>query len=200
MALATALSPRAGWADTLSLLSDADAYVRGGTFAGQNFGADADLQSKFALVTDGAFFHRKDYLRFNLTPATGGILSSSLALTVSDASIGTVGNATQVYTFHVYGLTDGAGDNWAEGTGTTAAPTTTGITWNNAPANDTASGNLLTGLATSLGIFTLTGRGTQGQTINFSNPALTTFLNADTNNLATFIITRDTQAQDTPIP
>jgi hypothetical protein len=181
-----------GYADTQTLLSNADAYVRNGGLANANFGADQNLGAKYATVASGVGFDRKDYISFNIASIKPFIIEdATLTLTVSDSILGNADNANQVYSFSVYGLKNGAGDKWTEGTGTTAAPGVNGINWNNAPGNNTASGNGVTSLATSLGSFTLTGRGTPGQQIVI--PGLAPFLRADSNNLTTFIITRDTR-------
>ncbi len=79
-------------------------------------------------------------------------------------------------------MNDGTGENWLE----------SGITWNNAPGNDTASGNAANGNATLLGNLTptITGRGGDGQTLSLMSTALDDFLNSDMDDLVTFIVTR----------
>ena len=83
----------------------------------------------------------------------------------------------------IWGLDDGdPGENWDE----------LGITWNNAPANDTAGNGLLSN-ATYLGEFNspelqYPDPAAAGGTGDFSGDALKDFLNADTNSLATLMI------------
>lgn len=185
------LSASTARADT-TLSAQADTFVRGGTSADANFGADDNLLVKFGVGTNGVNVHRKSYVRFDLSPLSGVVTQATLSLTISDAIIGNITDTTQEYTFHLYGLIDGVGENWTEGDGTLSSPSTTGITWNNAPANDTTSGFGVTSDALSLATFTLVGRGTAGQVINISNPTLLSFLNADTDNQVTFILARDT--------
>ena len=121
----------------------------------------------------------KAYVRFDLSSVPAGTLSSA-ALTLS----GSVSSGSA--TFDVYGLNDGtAGDapappianGWSE----------TGITWDNAPANNLNSANGFTSDATEIGSFTITGT----QTVSFSSPQLLTFLSADTNRQVTFMLSRE---------
>ena len=189
----------ASYASPISILASKDAYIRSSANSNLNYGADANLQVKFAANnTNSVSNNRKSWIGFNLgatDPTT--ITSATLALTVGD-SIGANDN-NLAYTIHVYGLVDGTRDNWVEGTGTTAAPTTppnslAGITWNNAPANNTASSSLLdpTG-SIDLGTFVLNGHGgPTGTVINFSSAALLNLINTDTNGTVSIALTRDT--------
>ena len=80
---------------------------------------------------------------------------------------------------NVYGLTDGAaGQNWGE----------SAITWNNAPANATASDSGVTGDAVLLGTWTVSSNGAH----SFTSTNLVNFVNADTDHQLTFILTAQT--------
>ncbi len=167
--------------------ADADAHVRnGGSNGNNNFGSATTMQIKRQDGHDGN--NRKVYIRFDLTSLAfdhTDISDASLALNFVDTSLG-VGGTTIDWTFGVWGLNDGdAGENWGEGT----------ITWNNAPQNDTAAspGHLLLSGATKLGTFNFTGR---ASSVSFSDPDLTSFIAADTDDLVTLVITRDTDEPD----
>lgn len=100
---------------TTILLSDsADAYVRDGSYANTNYGADALL----AVKKDATSYARHTYLTFDLTQCSSNITSGTLKLCTSSTS---GASATPIA---VYPCTT---TNWIEsGTG--------GITWNNKPA------------------------------------------------------------------
>ena len=156
----------------------ADSYIS--SFPGRhdtNFGSE----DAFFLKNDfgGGFVNRKGYLRFDLSSIADPITNANLALSfVEDTHI-----TFATWVFNVYGLSDGhSGENWLE----------TGITWNNAPANDTSSGGgLLGGQASLLGAFSIdTFLLAPGDIVNFSSSALTNFLQVDTNDLVTLILIR----------
>ena len=86
----------------------ADAYIRGGSAAGSNFGADPSLVVK---GSSNESFARKSLLKFDLTQSTG----------VSSAILYLYGSAQQSMNVDVYAL---ASDSWSEST----------VTWSNAPA------------------------------------------------------------------
>ena len=167
------------------LTAEADSYiVSNSSVQDSNYGTTNIMRIKNAAsdTTDpvGGSWSRKAYVRFQLGLSENqDITDASFILTV--ARYGTL-SGTQ--TFNVFGVKDGVtGENtWVE----------TGITWNNAPGNDTGSRSDASGDALLLGTFNLTGTGTLGQAVNFSNNNLTEFLNKDTNNMVTLIITRDT--------
>jgi len=189
----------ASYAAPVTLLSNKDAYVRSSAYNDKNFGADDNLQVKFAANNDNSVSNnRKSWIGFDLSTVTpSAIQSATLSLTVGDP-IGANNNNLD-YTFHVYGLIDGTRDNWVEGTGTTAAPTTpanslSGITYLNAPGNNIASSSLVDfSDAVDLGTFSLTGRGgATGTVIDFSSAALVSLINSDTNGKLSIVLTRDT--------
>ena len=161
--------------------SGADAYVQNGNADDDNFGSSITLRMKNG-GTSSPNFHRKSYIRFDLASlANLAVAAANLELTIDTADANTPTDA--IYTFNVFGLEDSnAGEDWSE----------SDITWNNAPANDTNSGSDLTSDAVLLGRFDIEGAGTPGTTFTALEGAnLVDFLNSDTNNLATFILTRE---------
>lgn len=151
--------------------SGADARVRL-SLPNSNYGA-----SEFVAIQNGDLTHaRKTYLRFDLS-SLGGIDVSAAELQLTPNTPLSVGAGV---TFNLFGLSDlDAGESWNEAT----------ITWNNAPANDTLSNTAVTSGATSLGLFSFTSDFQEGVPIGFSSTSIRDFLNADTNNLVTFILT-----------
>ena len=119
---------------------------------------------------------RKGYMRFD----TGGVLGGS----VTSASLDLVVSLTAVtanQTIHVYGLTDETLDSWDPSS----------ATWAGAPANNVSSGHLTDpAKASLLGTFVVTSADVAGTVKSFSNPALISFLNNDTNGSATIILGR----------
>jgi hypothetical protein len=93
----------------------ADAYVRDGTYANTNFGADASLAIKTSTTPD---FTRHSYLRFNI-----GALAS-----ITAAKLQMFGGLNQTGSMSV-SLYDVSDQTWGEGT----------ITWNNKPASNGAA-------------------------------------------------------------
>ncbi|QUI22108.1 right-handed parallel beta-helix repeat-containing protein [Vallitalea pronyensis] len=95
-----------------SFIADEDAYVRGGQYATQNYGADAEIQIKQSPSNDS--YSRKAYFKFDLN---GKGLS-----TITSAKLKVYVNSTSgTYAPTTYEVHD---DSWAESS----------ITWNNAPA------------------------------------------------------------------
>jgi CubicO group peptidase (beta-lactamase class C family) len=96
----------------------ADAHVRNGN-ATSNFGGNPAWDVKCAFAAGST---RQAFIRFSLT---------DVAATVSSAKIRLYGNSvTSSKQVAISGVSD---TTWVEGTGTVAAPTTTGITWNTKP-------------------------------------------------------------------
>ena len=163
----------------------ADLSIRGGAFATGNHGTNLLRVRNAANLGDA----RKLYMRFDLsklaTPAKNAT-DASVTLQLLPAE----GNSPpdKVWTFDVFGLNDGLPEeNWGEYT----------ATWNDAPVSDPKSPvALTTNKVTPLGQFTIVGKGKEGDKIVFSSPAMTKFLQADTNGLATFIVTRREQGND----
>lgn len=183
--------------------SGADATVRSGTHANSNFGNATVASVKNDSTPNATDFNRKTYLRFDLSTITElpSATSASLKLTLN--------NGGDNFSYNVFGLIDGTtGEVFTEGageTGVSGATPPNPITWNNAPANDTTAGGGTydTGTSTGggvnnaltvfLGTFSTSGVAA-GSSINFSTPELVSFLNADTNDFATLIITRSGNA------
>jgi hypothetical protein len=166
----------------------ADARVRGGTGGALNFGGDTAVGVRFGPAGATQLNNsRKTYLRFDL---------STLSLPATDVELQLTFNQgftiTGSVTFQLYGLIDNAiNESWLEGNLNGVVPPVTvppTITWNNAPANDTASPNGFTAGATLLGSNAYTGSFVDGETISFSYASMVNFINADTNNLVTFML------------
>ena len=160
----------------------ADAYVYGG---GATTAYGSTDPSRLALKYDGSVTaSRKTWLRYDLSSREGRLLSNPvLSLTFFDTAWGVM-NATGAafdWEFEVYGLNDGdAGEGWSEST----------VTWNNAPGNKTTSGNQVDlSRATSLGTFTVTGKGVGTHT--FASPAVQDFLASDTDGRLSIIVVRN---------
>lgn len=94
---------------------DADAYVRGGTYANDNFGT-SDLQTKVNPGDDN--YARETFLKFDLSTLPDNMDSVKLSLTTTNLSVGS---------WTAYLVTD---DSWSEDS----------ITWNNKPASSTSFG------------------------------------------------------------
>jgi hypothetical protein len=156
----------------------ADSYIS--TWPGEpdaNFGTTDTIYLKNDWGT--GFVNRKGYVRFDLSSVNEPIDDASLSLSFVEDTHTT----SAVWSFNVYGLSDGhAGENWSE----------TGITWNNAPANNTSSGgSLLGGQASHLGSFEIdTSTLVAGDAVTFSSSGLTSFLQSDTDDLVTLVFIR----------
>ncbi|NUM34367.1 MAG: DNRLRE domain-containing protein [Candidatus Brocadiae bacterium] len=166
----------------VTITPEADSFVCAySTEVNTNYGTSNLLVKYAAPTTLSQSATRKIYIRFNLSSLNlFQITQATLNLTQVSAG-GDAVSGTQ--TFHVYGLNDlAAGENWGESS----------ITWNNAPGNNTASGYTMNAQTTLLGTFTINGTGTMGSTVSFSNANLMNFLNNDTNDVVTLMITRET--------
>ncbi len=165
-----------------TLEASADAFVRAGSdtttnFATTNFGTAPTLVVKNSTA---AATQRKSYIRFDLTGQDiHATPNASLQFAVSSAWV----DATPL---QVYGLKNAdAGEAWGEST----------ITWNNAPANTTGSGDgLVSSRVTLLGTLAVTGAQPLGQVLELRSAALDAFLLADTDDRVTFILTRASTA------
>jgi len=182
LAMLGVVAPRA--AQALVLLPDADTYAQSNNSG--PYGGSTILAVKYNDPGNNAY-HRKAWLRYDLSSLTVRDFSSaSLDLPFVESGIGS--NATGNWTFSVYGLTDQTLDAWSEAT----------LRWNDpAPGNDTTSGSAVDPTKTIfLGSFTVPGKGFTGSSTVWpiTGSALETFLGNDTNDLATFIVCRDTQA------
>lgn len=161
----------------------ADVYVEWGLGDDTNFNGSANnpnLELKVQKHTT-ADATRKTYLRFDMTTATTQIDQVDLVLEVR------IENAVRI---SVYGLNDGASGDGAPGSGGWDETT---LTWNNAPANNTASADGVTSAATLLDTFDMidTADHPSGPYAlsSYDHAALLNFINSDTNDLVTFILT-----------
>ncbi len=161
-----------------TLEASADAFVRAGsTNSSTNFGSSATLVVKNSATADT---QRKSYIRFDLAGQDiNATPNASLQFAVSSAWV----DATPL---QVYGLKNAdVGEAWGEST----------ITWNNAPANTTGSGDgLVSSRVTLLGTLAVTGAQPLGQVLELRSAALDAFLLADTDDRVTFIVTRASTA------
>jgi len=130
-------------------------------------------------VHEGGAGYAKDrytFLRFDLSPYTGGVYSgSSLTLQVQDISPDNDQN------FDIYGIPDlGADEDFDE----------TALTFNNsAYTYDSSDNQMDTSGFTFIGSYIGVSPSDEGTGITLSSAALDTFLNNDTNNIATFVLT-----------
>jgi len=122
----------------------------------------------------------KAYIRFEL-PADFGTANSA-TFQMTRAVAGTFGSPHDVY-----GLNDGANDNWDELDGTGV-----GTTWNNAPGNVTTSPSGFTDSLFAGQFFTASksSGGANGDSISMTTADLVNFLNLDTNGFVTLMVGR----------
>ncbi|MGE9268047.1 MAG: DNRLRE domain-containing protein [Verrucomicrobiales bacterium] len=169
--LLISLSQAASAATTIT--AEADTYLWQGN-GDTNYGSSATLGS----TNDGGSAQSKTkdqiaLIRFNI---------SSLTHPVSGASLDLEYLSSEAYSFEVYGINDGTGDEaFIEST----------LTFNSSDTGTTSTeGSINSTNLTLLGNFDVTGAGA----VNFSSAGLDSFLNADSNDLATFVIYRTSQS------
>jgi len=155
--------------------SGADSFVQSGQ-ADANFGGAANVVVKDA---GSGTTNRKGYVRFDLSSINGPLVDAALLLDVALNNQGGGGTTPQKQTVNVFGLPDGdPGEAWDEMT----------LTWNNAPGN--ASNEGLDPSMIPLGSFTVPN--TADAQVLFSSDELFDFITADTDGLATLVLTRET--------
>ncbi len=147
------------------------------------YGTVDALRVKWNNNDDG--YHRKAWFQFDLLTVGGSLAGATLNLPFVNTNAGA--DPSGNWAFQVYGLTDETLDAWDEGV----------IRWATAPGNATGNpytnGNTVDPTKTvSLGTFTVNGTG-DGTTFGISGAALESLLAADTDDLATFILVRDTR-------
>ncbi|NOU62859.1 DNRLRE domain-containing protein [Paenibacillus sp. LMG 31461] len=147
-------------ADT-TYTSTSDSYVRSGVYASTNYGTETQLFSKKDLTY--ADNKRISYIKFDFTGASSFNLAKLKITTLS---------ANNDHVLHVYGLNN---DSWTE----------TGITWNNAPNNNTAGYGLTGTGITDIGSVT-------NLSIATYEIDVTNYVVAQTDKIVTFAIVTDT--------
>ncbi len=171
------------WAATTTLTATADSgiyrwYGSGGTNAQDSaYGYDDTLRVRWHGVADSY----KLYVKFTLPSDFGTATSATLKFVYTGGA--------NVYPYDAYGLKDSSsGQDWAEGSGYIYPnPASSGLTWRNAPANDTGSGHEFTSDATGVLDHSNT-PGAAGQILSFSSTDLTAFLNTDSDKVITFMV------------
>jgi len=99
----------AGSYQTVTIVSEADTYVQGGTSATNNYATAISMLTKEA----SADTKRRAYVRWNFTSVTNRIVEARIKLTAASASTNVIENCAAV-----------AGNNWSE----------SAMNWNNQPA------------------------------------------------------------------
>lgn len=191
-----------GFQTDVHITPDADSYVQLGN-ATTNFGSSTEVVVK---NTGAGSTTRKGYVRFDVSNVHNLVTDAALQLQVKLNDLGTpAGIQPQLMHFNVWGLNDeNAGEDWIEsGAGS--------ITWNNAPANDTADNDIDLAQASFLGTFEVPAIDAAANTVivKFSDldsatqHALIDFINdeiadagANRDGLVTFILTRVENAGD----
>jgi len=181
--MAIALIATVGVADAAIVTADQDAFIFGSS-PSENFGDTTLLLGKAPVP--GSTYSRKAYIQFDTSQLVIPNDEYALIFNVVDSGTGVTEGDTE-YNFSVWGLNHSLNaDGWSE----------SGITWNNAPENDTTSSNGFLSGATSLGTFDITGKG-DGQVIVFSSSAMDLFMDNigdGSDDYVTFMIARNTLA------
>lgn len=134
----------------------------------------------------------KLYIKFQMPDQSWGYVASATFKITRTAQV-----AMWNYNYNLYGLKNSAAaNNWQDlSPGIYTGAPSGGLTWNNAPANNTSSASLFTSDATGiLGSFLSTGSahgGTSGETYTISTSDLADFINTDTDGLVTLMLVRD---------
>ncbi|MDX2174848.1 MAG: glycosyl hydrolase family 28-related protein [Candidatus Sumerlaeia bacterium] len=182
--------------DSLASGNGADARVTSNGDAGNNFGGLVGIRARFNDI-----FASVAYVRFDVSDLQPPTEHAEFSLEISTTNTGLI----SPWTFNVFGLVEspsyGAGELdefWLEGAGTGTAANPGEITWNNAPGL-TGGGGAYDSIGDTgggvdpahtdfLGTFTL--RQGVREVVRMRSAALADFLNADTNGVATLIVTR----------
>jgi len=170
-----------GTAAAVELTPEADTYIQENT-------PDSNLSHEHNMIAwdwwnpgPEEWLWYKMYIQFDVSSLTLPLTTDAkLTCTTRDGQFppGTT----------LWGLNDGdPGEAWIEAD----------LTWNNAPANDTAGNGFLSN-ATLLGEFHNIQQGVAGGTGDFCGDALDNFLNADTDGLATFMVLSPGETLDPP--
>ncbi|MCB1225211.1 MAG: DNRLRE domain-containing protein [Verrucomicrobiales bacterium] len=152
--------------------SNAEVKVRGG---------ESFLRVKYTSLDSN--LQRKAYLGFDLSSLRSPVAEAELLLEIDRSELG-YGTLVPDATFVVYGVTAEEQDGWEEAA----------LSWDAAPAHQPGAPSPqhpIANQAVELGRFQVA-QGQQSGVVRVSGAALTDFLNADTNGLATFVICRET--------
>jgi len=173
-----------GWqAITTAFGRGKDSYIQSSEKTTNDFGAHPFFRVKHSRDTKPDL-NRKGYLAFDLSKFSGrAIEEAELVLTIEPSELG-FASFVPDSTFAVYGLLDEAEDAWEEG----------GLSWQHAPAHDPAQAARhlpLAGKVKLLGKFDIA-QGINRGTRKLRGKELADFLSADTNQIATLIICRET--------
>jgi len=180
---ATVIDSGDGWqAVTTAFGRGKDSYIQSSPKQTPEFGRHPFVRVKWS--TGKPDLNRKSYLAFDLSQFAGRpIEDAELVLSIEPSELGFASFVPDC-TFAVYGVIDETQDAWEE----------TGLSWQNAPAHEAAQIERNQPVATKaklLGRFEVA-QGINRGTRKLRGKALVEFLSADTNQIATLIICRET--------
>lgn len=180
---ATVMDSGDGWqAITTAFGRGRDSYIQANSKQTPEFGSHPFMRVKW--TTGKPELNRKVYLAFDLSQFAGRqIEDAELVLSIEPSDLG-FASFVPDSTFAVYGVIDETQDTWEEN----------GLSWQNAPAHDAAQAGRNQPVATKvklLGRFEIA-QGINRGTRKLRGKALVEFLTADTNQVATLIICRET--------
>lgn len=174
-----------GWqAITTAFGRGKDSYIQPTKKEAADFGKHPFLRVKHS-GDPKPDLNRKGYIAFDLSKFAGRTIEDAeLVLTIEPSELGFASFVPDA-TFAVYGVTDEGADAWGEDE----------LTWQNAPAHDAEQAERHLPLAAKvklLGKFEMA-QGVNRGTRKLRGKDLTDFLNADTNQMVTLIICRETR-------
>lgn len=178
-----------GWqAVTTAFGRGKDSYIQSSDKAPHDFGTHPFFRVKRSRDSKPDL-NRKGYVAFDLSKFSGRTIEDAeLVLTIEPSELG-FASFVPDSTFAVYGVLDESADAWEEG----------GLSWQHAPAHDPAQAERylpVAGKVKLLGKFEIA-QGINRGTRKLRGKDLADFLNADTNQIATLIICRETnETQD----
>ena len=178
-----------GWqAITTAFGRGKDSYIQSTEKTANDFGTHPFLRVKRSRDTKPDL-NRKGYISFDLSKFSGRTIEDAeLVLTIEPSELG-FASFVPDSTFAVYGLIDETEDRWEEAA----------LSWQHAPAHDPAQAERHLPLAAKvklLGKFEIA-QGINRGTRKLRGIDLASFLSADTNQIATLIICRETnETQD----
>ncbi|MBL9130265.1 MAG: DNRLRE domain-containing protein [Verrucomicrobiaceae bacterium] len=180
---ATVIDAGDGWqAITTAFGRGRDSYIQANTKQTQEFGKHPFMRVKW--TSGKPDLNRKAYFAFDLSQFAGRqIEDAELVLTIEPSELG-FASFVPDSTFAVYGVIDEKEDAWAEND----------LSWQNAPAHDAAQAEMNQPVAAKvklLGKFEIA-QGINRGTRKLRGKALADFLAADTNQIATLILCRET--------